>query len=255
MDLPTDRRPWNARLTGLAGIALAGLLALAGCAAPGPSPGALAEAYPARPGEPVRTVALIVEGWHAGIAVARDDLPEALVPEAADLPDSTFLEFGWGDRGYYPPPDRSVGLLLTAGMVPTPSVLRLAALPGLPAARDDVAVYRLDLPDSAFHRLLAAIDGSFDRGGEARALPLQAGRSERALFYPAHGRFHLFNTCNTWVARQLAAAGLPVSPAGVVTAGDLQGRLATLPQVTPYSPGSPPPAVLQSAMSNRVPAL
>ena len=44
-------------------------------------------------------------------------------------------------------------------------------------------------------------------------------------FYAAQGRFHLGNTCNTWTARMLRAAGVDIDPGGVVTAGDLMGRL------------------------------
>ncbi len=44
-------------------------------------------------------------------------------------------------------------------------------------------------------------------------------------FYDARGRFHLFNTCNTWTARTLRAGGVNLSPSGVITADELVVRL------------------------------
>jgi hypothetical protein len=46
-----------------------------------------------------------------------------------------------------------------------------------------------------------------------------------SLFYPATGRFHLFNTCNSWTAQALTATGLGASLGGVNTAEDLVSRI------------------------------
>jgi hypothetical protein len=54
-----------------------------------------------------------------------------------------------------------------------------------------------------------------------------------AYFYPAHGGFHLFNTCNTWAARALSEAGLDISAGGVMTADDLMSRVRDLPGARP----------------------
>ena len=67
----------------------------------------------------------------------------------------------------------------------------------------------------------------------------RGGRGERVArglyadswFYPARGLFHLFNTCNTWTARMLSAAGVGASLSGVNTADDLMGRLRDLASV------------------------
>ncbi|MGH8525150.1 MAG: DUF2459 domain-containing protein, partial [Gammaproteobacteria bacterium] len=60
------------------------------------------------------------------------------------------------------------------------------------------------------------IDESFARLGTGAAAPLGRGLYGNSRFYPARGKFHLFNTCNTWAARALGAAGYSISPAVMV---------------------------------------
>ncbi len=172
-----------------------------------------------------RTIHVVSNGWHTGIVVARALVPEGRIPEAEDFPEAQFLEFGWGDREYYPNPRPSLGAALAAGLVPTDSVVHLAGLGRPPQAGNGIEVIRLDVDAGGLARMIAAIDDAFDRGAARRADILTEGLHTQGKFYPAHGRFHLFNTCNTWVARKLRAAGVALSSGGVVTAGDLMGRL------------------------------
>ena len=176
---------------------------------------------------------IAASGWHAGIVLSR---PEAAagraLPEAAEFPAARYLEFGWGDRRYYMAEDKSLGLALAAALAPSPSVLHLAAF-----SQDPETIYEsdrllaLELTAEQFRRLLQSISADFERGAAARAEPLSVGLWPNSRFYAAAGRFHLFNTCNTWVAEKLRAAGLSLSARGVITAGDLMTRLGAPPAV------------------------
>jgi uncharacterized protein (TIGR02117 family) len=174
------------------------------------------------------TVHVVSNGWHAGIVIARADLGAFAPPEAEDFPDAPYLEFGWGDRDYYPNPRPSVADAIAAGATPSPAVLHLAPRAAPPRPREGVEVVAIDIDDVAAARLARALSGAFDRPVGGRAQPIADGLYPDSLFYPATGRFHLFNTCNTWVARQLEAAGLPVSPSGIVRASELMARLRPL---------------------------
>ncbi|MFM8613524.1 MAG: DUF2459 domain-containing protein [Alphaproteobacteria bacterium] len=77
----------------------------------------------------------------------------------------------------------------------------------------------------ALRRLLDFLRNSFDRAGAGRAVVTARGTYPFSLFYPATGRFHLFNTCNTWTAQALTAMGLGASLGGVNTAEDLVSRI------------------------------
>lgn len=169
---------------------------------------------------------VVSNGWHTGIVIDRASLEASgLPPEAADFPDAPFLEFGWGDRDFYMGLDETLWTTLKAALVPTPAVMHVAALERPPAPSATVTVVRLSLSEPSLLRLIDAVSASFDRAEGGAAMPIGRGRYGESRFYPATGRFHLLDNCNTWTARVLSEAGVPVSPAGVVTAQTLMRRV------------------------------
>lgn len=174
-------------------------------------------------------ILVVSNGWHTEIAVPRAAIPDGAIPEAADFPRATFLVFGWGHAEYYPHPDPGWGLTLSAALIPSPAVMHLIGLdvdPRQAYRNTDVAPLTLDA--DGWKKLIRHVDVAFARGG-ARAAAVAKGHFEFSLFYPAVGTFlGLANNCNTWTATALAAAGLPIDPAGVVRAEDLMTRIRGL---------------------------
>ena len=166
-------------------------------------------------------------GWHTAIVVPAPALgATGLLPEAADFPGAAYLEFGWGDRTYYPAKEKTLGMTLAAALVPTPAVMHMAGLAAAP--RDGASgreVLALALTEEGFQRLIRALAAQFERPAGGRAAPVSPGLYPGSRFYNAHGEFHLFNTCNTWTARMLQAGGVALSPSGIVTADGLMARL------------------------------
>jgi hypothetical protein len=76
-----------------------------------------------------------------------------------------------------------------------------------------------------FRHMVRLLAGYFDRGEGGRSDIFARGPQPNSNFYRAHGRFHLFNNCNTWTARVLRAGGVDLSPAGVIMAGQLMSSL------------------------------
>ncbi len=190
--------------------------------------------------EATRIVHVIRHGWHTGIIIARDDLPPGQVPETDDFPQARFFEFGWGDRDYYPALQPTPGMALAAAFASTSAAMRLRGLSQPPRAADpNIELLALSLTAAGLDRLTAEIAADFERPAGGRAPVIANDQSGASNFYPARGRFHLFNTCNTWTANKLAAAGLPVSASGVITAGDLMERLETIPARDLEQPRSP----------------
>ena len=171
-------------------------------------------------------VHVVSNRWHTGIALARQAIDPEILPEIADLPEPVFVEFGWGDKEFYQTPDPGLATTLIAAMTPTPAVMHVAGLAAAPALYfTDVEVVVLDLPPDDFRHLQEQIAASFARPGA------RLGRSlyGRGYFYPAVGEFHLFNTCNSWTARMLAAAGVAIDASSVQSAEDVMRQLRSPP--------------------------
>jgi uncharacterized protein (TIGR02117 family) len=199
-------------------------LAVAGCAACLAACGGVPPA-PMNQGPAEHLIHVISNGWHTGLVLARDDVPPGRIPEAADVPDARYLEFGWGDREYYPSPRPTIGMALGAALTPSPAVIHLAGrdAPPQPSA-PGIEVLAVPVRAAGLDRLTAHLDAAFDRPAGGRAASIAPGLYPDSHFYPAHGKFHLFNTCNTWIAHKLAAAGVPLST-DVMTADELMQRL------------------------------
>ncbi len=192
---------------------------LTACAAP-PLP-------PADNGPRIHTVRVVSNGWHTAIVVPRPELvTTGLLPEADDFPDAAFLEFGWGDRAYYPAKKKTLGMTLRAALTATPAVMHMAGLARAPELTyADSEVVAMALTEGSFRHLVRAIAGDFKRPEGGRAEPISRGLYPDSNFYDARGSFHLFDTCNTWTARMLRAGRVNLSPSGVITADELVARL------------------------------
>lgn len=207
--------------------------AIALCAAAWLTTCETAPPLPADEGAPrTRLIYIASNGWHTAIIVPAPALAATgLLPEAADFPDAAFLEFGWGDRDYYPAREKTIGMTLAAALVPTAAVMHMAGLARAPAAdASSREVVSVALTEAGFQHLLEALAAELERRAAGQAEPVSRGLYPGSHFYLARGEFHLFNTCNTWTARMLRAGGLALSPSGIVTADGLMARLrAALP--------------------------
>jgi len=211
------RRSFPLLLVGLAVL-------LTACATPPPAPAAT------RPVLGVEnTIFVTSNGWHSSIVIARSDLPPGRIPETANFPQARLLEFGWGDAEYYPAERTTIAMTLRAALLPTPAVMHVAGLNADPASFfAESEVIAVQIGDQSFSHLIGFIDASFERTGAARAEASGPGLYAESRFYPATGRFHLRNTCNTWTARALATAGLDVRAAGISRAEALMHQVRAL---------------------------
>jgi uncharacterized protein (TIGR02117 family) len=175
------------------------------------------------------TIFVTSNGWHTSIVVPRKSLPPGTLLEAADFPSATYLGFGWGDADYYPARQPTFGMTLRAALTPTPAVVHLVGLRSHPEfvfPKDEVVALRI--PKDGYRDLVDFLDGTFVRDGAERARPIAPGLHAFGKFYQATGEFHLFNTCNTWTARGLQAAGRPIQVVGTVTAEEVMVQVRRL---------------------------
>ena len=175
------------------------------------------------PGLSGLAVYVVSNGWHTGIVLARSDVSESVIPEIRDFPKAEYFEFSWGDAEYFPAPKKRVGMIMSALFTPTPAVLHMAGLPEHPRkVFPSAELISLSVTPEGFENLIDYLNETFDRDAPASTTP---GLYRFSRFYPARGRFHMFNTCNTWTARGLKAAGFPVTITGTLQAEELMAQL------------------------------
>ena len=176
-----------------------------------------------------KTVFVVHNSWHAAIVLKRHDLTNAALPELADFPNVRNIEISWGDRDFFTDPDAGVWAALRAAFWSKGSVLHLVGF------NDSVAQFyhsaeisELRVAPAAFRLLVDFISQTFARPTPTDRAPPSPGLFPYSRFYPATARFSVSRTCNTWVAEALAAAGVPISPGEVLTAGSLASQIASL---------------------------
>jgi uncharacterized protein (TIGR02117 family) len=116
------------------------------------------------------------------------------------------IGIGWGDLDFYKSTpswaDFDIGIALKALTGLGPAALHVQYRPG-PGATEDCRAMTISV--SQYRALGDYIGASMASPG----WPAAPGYGATDLFYAAHGRFSLFETCNVWVGKGLKAAGLP----------------------------------------------
>ncbi|MGR3712954.1 MAG: DUF2459 domain-containing protein [Shimia sp.] len=155
-------------------------------------------------------------GYHAGLVLQRESLQQFgghfAAAWLAQFPDADWFEFGWGDAGfYYDVPtfsDVTVGIAAKALFLPSDSVLHIATGHGSPwqvfTQSDGVEV---PVTDAALREIVAFVEA-----GAAADVQLGSGFYGESAFYEGQGKYHLFQTCNSWVSQALRAGGLASAP-------------------------------------------
>lgn len=188
---------------------------MASCAAPSVGAG---YRPPARSHE---IVYLTAEGWHTGLVLRAADIggPLRIVRQA--FRGAKYLWFGWGQRAYYMARHPTVWDALRA-LFPGPAVVYVIPLPDSPTtAQIGGHVFRLGVTPSGFSRLTDYIAASFERSAAGELRWAGPGFWPGSAFFASSKIYDATNTCNTWTAEALTAAGLPVRAAGVMFASQV----------------------------------
>ncbi len=164
--------------------------------------------FPAADSEKV--IYLVKIRWHTGI-VFRTDQVDTSLWNIADFRDFRYVDAGWGDADFYQHPGFDIDLAVKALFMRTESTLRLA---GIARSIEDYLRYtdyaeRIVLNENQFKSLCFYISSTYLMV-QNRPVILSEHSGESVIFYKARGYYTLFNTCNTWIARGLAEAGLNI---------------------------------------------
>jgi hypothetical protein len=185
-------------------------------------------------------VIVVRRGWHIDVGFAAEDLRPPLRSIAADLPNSRFILFGFGDMHYLMSKHHGssslaaalwpgAGIMLVTGLVQTPQ-----------QAFGADHVIELDVASDDATAMQAQVWKSFE-SHQGRAPVYRAGPYEDSLYYASTLRYSALHTCNTWAAEMLEAGALPVRSAAVLWAGQLWSQARRLQRHPTRSaiPGAP----------------
>lgn len=205
-------------------IVLAALCILAGCAWSPVSP--YAGDAPA-----LETISVIVGGWHTEIGMPASAMTGSLSALSRASPGSQYFVFGWGQRDYYMARNPGLAEMLEA-VVPSPAVMLVIPTGTHPSQffATDTTVFTIPVSRAGLERLSQFLAGYIERDPNDVPRRLGEGPYPGSSFYASRGTYSLANTCNTWTAEALRISGLPVSPAGVLSAGQVVDQVQRLSQ-------------------------
>ena len=171
-------------------------------------------------------VYVVSHGWHTGFVIPAPEI-QGVIPELEKrFGGIHYIEFGWGDKGFYQAKETTSGLTLRAIFWPTESVVHSVAVPQkVEEYFSNSEVAKLCLSDGELSALIGFISRSFFRDKSGNLFELQKGIYGDSQFYSGVGVFYLMNMCNRWTAKGLKSIGMDISPTLKLTAGSVMNYL------------------------------
>ena len=171
-------------------------------------------------------VYVVSHGWHTGFVIPAPEIQGAIPELEQRFGNTPYIEFGWGDKGFYQAKETTLGLTLMAIFWPTESVVHSVAVPQkVEEYFSNSEVEKLCLSDVELSALIGFISSSFYRDKSGNLLELQKGIYGDSKFYSGVGDFYLMNTCNRWTAKGLKSIGMDISPKLKLTADSVMNYL------------------------------
>jgi uncharacterized protein (TIGR02117 family) len=165
---------------------------------------------------------IVSHGWHTGFVVPAIAMQSRLPALKQRFKNTPYLEIGWGDKGFYQANEVTSGLTLQAMFWSIGSVIHVVAVPEkVKRYFSKVQVEKLCLTPEQHTALIQFITDSFYKDRNGQIVARQWGRYGDSQFYEATETYHIFNTCNKWVARGLQCAGMAIDPILKLTAGSV----------------------------------
>lgn len=166
-----------------------------------------------------QAIYIVSHGWHTGIVMPANSVIPRLPQLEKRFPSSPYLEFGWGDRGFYQADEITAGITLKAMLLPSATVMHVVSVPfNAEHYFSNSEVIRLCVTRREMNALSEFIVNSFRVSESSQICSLQNGVYGDSQFYRGSGDYHLLNTCNKWTARGLNSIGLPIRSALSFTA-------------------------------------
>ena len=173
-----------------------------------------------------KKIYVLSHGWHTSLVIPSKDI-EADLPELKNrFGNAPYIEFGWGDRGFYQAETITTGLTLSAMFWPSPAVIHAVAVLDSPNNYfPNSEVLTVCLTNPGYTSLKKFIVNSFYRDKLGHILKLKKGIYGNSQFYEGIGNYYFLNTCNKWTAKGLKSAGMNLSTTFKLTASSVMNYI------------------------------
>ena len=167
----------------------------------------------------LHTIYLIKQRWHTAVVFHTEDIDTTILPEVKYFGGAELIDIGWGDEAFYQHPDFDWDLAYQALFYPTPSTLRIEGIfiSMLEYFNLSEIVVELKINNEQLKILLNYISETVWRDQKNEHKVLSTQYLNRVYFFKANGEYHLFNTCNTWLARGLKLSGIEIKDDLILT--------------------------------------
>ncbi len=173
------------------------------------------------------TVYIVNNNLHTGIVLPVEKKSLEKITALKYFDRFSFADIGWGEEKFYQDPDDNFCMGARAVLLPNTSVIRIEGYSSFLNYSIEWSDYTvmLSLSDDQYIRLLNFIEKSFRKDNGNELLITSQKHKGAVIFFKSLYRYHLFNTCNTWIAEALKASGFDVSPSFIITAGQLYNEI------------------------------
>ncbi len=157
------------------------------------------------------TIYFIYRGWHTSILLDTKFLVARVPQLESDLRNQKYVRVGWGDGDYFTGKNKSFASATKALVASGYSAIQLLPYDYEPFDEipSDTRV-PIVITDQGLRDLTIFIEQSIKvEGGQLLRLP--AFGDATGLFFQANSTYGVFSNCNTWSAKALRIAGLPIS--------------------------------------------
>jgi uncharacterized protein (TIGR02117 family) len=177
-------------------------------------------------------VYVVSHGWHTSFVVPAKYIQTEIPKLKNRFGNTQYIEFGWGDRGFYQAQEITSGLTIRAIFWPTESVVHAVSVSEDPYRFFSTSeVERLCLSGNELSSLVGFIVNSFYKDTKGEVVGLKSGIYGDSQFYKGVGDYYLMNTCNKWTAKGLRSTGMNISPTFKLTAGSVMSYVNDANQV------------------------
>ncbi len=160
----------------------------------------------------LQSIYIIKQYWHTALVFTFNQIDTSIIPEAKYFTEYNLIDFGWGDEEFYQYPGFDSGLAFGALFYATPSTLRIE---GLWYSKEDLIrfseiVVKLWVNENQLRKINEFISRSIHRNEDGKSTKLSEIAGGKIKFFKSPLSYHLFRTCNTWVADALHYAGFEI---------------------------------------------